>query len=224
MITIFFTTLVMYLLLLAVIRLMGKRQIGQLAPSEFVVTMLIANLASIPMEDPGVPLHNGILPLATVLGAEVLLSLLSLKSIRVRKILAGKPVILIDEGRLLQKNLHTTRVSMDELMGHLRLSGVLDIRQVQYAILETNGSLSVFLYPADAPATASDAGIKPSAQHLAITVVQDGKLFTDDLHRAGKSQVWLERQLKNRNATLRQTLLLTIDAEDNVTFIRKEEG
>ena len=146
-------TVLMYLVLLIVIRLMGKRQIGQMEPSEFVVTMLIANLASIPLENMEMPLKAGLIPIFTVLGAEVLLSLLTLKSVALRKLLCGKPVILVENGRPLRQNLRKNRVTLDELMGHLRQKDVMDITQVQYAILETNGSLSVFLYSDHEPAS-----------------------------------------------------------------------
>ena len=143
MILSYLRTIILYLVLIVVIRLMGKRQIGQMEPSEFVVTMLVANLASIPMQDSGIPLFSGFIPIVTVLGLELVLSHLSLRSIRLRKLLCGKPVILIENGNILQGNLRKTRVTLDELTGHLREKDVLDLRSVQYAILETNGNLSV---------------------------------------------------------------------------------
>ena len=150
MILSYLRTIVLYLVLVAVIRIMGKRQIGEMSPSEFVVTMLVANLAAIPMQDGAIPLYSGLVPILTVLGAELVLSWLILGSSRLRRLLCGKPVILIENGRLLQRNLRAARMSLDELTAHLRLKDVLDLKTVQYAILETNGSLSVFLYPKDA--------------------------------------------------------------------------
>ena len=117
MILSYLRTVILYLLLIAVIRLMGKRQIGQMEPSEFVVTMLVANLAAIPMQDGGIPLFTGVVPILTVLGVELVLSAVSLRSIRFRKLLCGKPVILIENGNILQKNLRKTRVTLDELTG-----------------------------------------------------------------------------------------------------------
>ena len=149
-------TVVRYLTLIAVIRLMGKRQVGQMEPAEFVVTMLVANLAAIPMQDGAIPLYSGLIPIVTVLGVELVLSVLSLRSMKLRKLLCGKPVILIENGQLLQDNLRKTRITLDELSGHLREKDVLDIRSVQFAILETNGNLSVFPYPAQMPPTARD--------------------------------------------------------------------
>jgi len=110
----------LYLILIATIRLMGKRQIGQMEASEFVVTMLVANLASIPMQDGAIPLFSGIVPILTVLGTELLLSAMSLRNLWLRKVLCGKPVILIENGRILRENLKRTRVTLDELTGHLR--------------------------------------------------------------------------------------------------------
>ena len=161
MISTYCRTIVLYLILILVIRLLGKRQIGQLEPSELVVTMLLADLASIPMQDGGIPLYSGVLPIFTVLALELILSVLSVKSLGLRRLLCGKPVILIENGKVLQSSLKKTRLSLDELTGHLRQKDVLDLSQVQYAILETNGSLSVFPYPKYRPASAMDAGIKP---------------------------------------------------------------
>ena len=217
-------TVILYCVLIAVIRLMGKRQIGQMEPSEFVVTMLVANLASIPMEDSGTPLYTGLVPILTVLGMELVLSHLSLKSLRFRKLICGKPVILIENGNILQQNLRKTRVTLDELTGHLREKDVLDLESVQYAILETNGNLSVFPYPSAKPASAADAGIKVTKQYLPLTVISDGTLIESNLQKAGKDRVWLKKELKKRKATLADTWLLTVDGRDNVLFYRKERG
>lgn len=212
----------LYLVLIAVIRMMGKRQIGQMEASEFVVTMLVANLASIPMQDSGIPLFSGVVPIVTVLGMELVLSTLSLRSIFLRKLLCGKPVILIENGNILQQNLRKTRVTLDELTGHLREKDVLDLSQVQYAILETNGNLSVFPYTKDRPASAKEAGIAVAEQHLPLTIISDGKLLADNLKKANKDLPWLHKQLKKRKAEITDTWLLTIDAADHLLFYRKE--
>ena len=215
-------TVILYLLLIVVIRLMGKRQIGQMEPSEFVVTMLVANLASIPMQEGGIPLFTGVVPILTVLGLELILSALSLKSIRFRKLLCGKPVILIENGNILQNNLRKTRVTIDELTGHLREKDVLDLRAVQYAILETNGNLSVFPYPKEKPASARDAGVQAQKQYLPITVVSDGKLLQENLIKAKKDTRWVQRVLREQQAQLCDTWLLTVDGSDHIYFCRKE--
>ena len=224
MIISYIRTIVLYGVLIFVIRLMGKRQIGQMEPSEFVVTMLVANLASIPMQDSAIPLFSGLVPILTVLGVELLLSALSLRSIFLRKLLCGKPVILIENGNILQANLRKTRVTLDELTGHLREKDVLDLASVQYAILETNGNLSVFPYPKERPATAREAGIPARKQHLPLTIISDGKLLKENLQKAGKDESWVNRILKDRHADLEDTWLLTVDAEDHILFYRREKG
>ncbi len=222
MILSYFRTIFLYLILIAVIRLMGKRQIGQMEPSEFVVTMLVANLASIPMQDGGIPLFSGVVPIITVLGIELVLSALSLRSLKIRRLLCGKPVILIENGNILQKNLKKTRVTLDELTGHLREKDVLDLRAVQYAILETNGNLSVFPYPKEKPASAKDAGIPARPQHLPITIISDGQLLQENLAVAKKDALWVQRVLQEKKAAISDTWLLTVDGADHILFYRKE--
>ena len=217
-----FRTLVMYSVLILVIRLLGKRQVGQLAPSEFVITMLVANLASITLEDVDLPLTAGLIPIGTVLLIEMILSRASLKSIRFRKLLCGKPVILIENGNILQGNLRKTRVTLDELTGHLREKDVLDLQSVQYAILETSGNLSVFPYPKEKPASAKDAGIRAKKQYLPLTVISDGTLIEENLRKAGKDRKWLDRVLQERQVTPKETWLLTVDGRDHVVFYKKE--
>ena len=212
-------TAVMYMVLLGVIRLLGKRQVGQMEPSEFVVTMVIANLASIPLEETDMGLMTGIIPIATIFLLERILSFVTLKSIRLRRILCGKPVILVENGRPLWEELRRTRVTMDELMGHLRLKDVMDIRSVQYAILETNGSLSVFPYPQEAPASAKEAGVRVAERSLPVTVVQDGHIFPEDLRRVGKDEAWAISALRDRKLRPRDVILMTVDAEGCITVI-----
>ena len=223
MIISYIRTILLYGVLIMVIRLMGKRQIGEMEPSEFVVTMLVANLAAIPMQDSAIPLFSGLVPILTVLGMELVLSALSLRSIRLRKLLCGKPVILIENGNILQENLRKTRVTLDELTGHLREKDVLDPRTVQYAILETNGNLSVFPYPKERPATCKEAGIQAKKQFLPLTIVSDGRVLSDNLQKAGKDSAWLKKALQKENADLDDVWLLTVDSGDNVIFYRKEK-
>ena len=217
-------TIILYLVLIASVRIMGKRQIGQMEASEFVVTMLVANLASIPMQDSGIPLYSGLVPILTVLGTELVLTGFSLWSVRFRRLLCGKPVIVIENGKVLQQNLRATRVTMDELMGHLREKDVLDIRTVQYAILETNGNLSVFPYPAEVPASAREAGIKPAKRYLPVTIIEDGYLFRENLALSGKDEAWVRRILAEKGAAVKSTWLLSVDGADRVIFLKKERG
>jgi uncharacterized membrane protein YcaP (DUF421 family) len=219
----FVRTLLLYLILIAVVRLMGKRQLGQMEPVEFVVAMLVADLASIPMQDGGIPLLSGLVPILTVLGLGQILCWLSLRCIRVRRWLCGKPVILIENGEILQKNLRSTRVTLDELTELLREKDVLDIQSVQYAILETNGNLSVFPYPKERPASARDAGIMVRQQFLPITIIEDGHLLRSNLIPAKKDEAWVEKVLTQRQATVQSTWLLTVDRANHILFIPKEE-
>jgi uncharacterized membrane protein YcaP (DUF421 family) len=214
--------MILYLVLIASVRLMGKRQVGQMEPSEFVVTMLVANLASIPMQDEGIPLFSGVIPILTVLGAELVLSVVSMGSIRLRRILCGKPVILMENGRILQENLRKTRITLDELTGHLRLKDVLDLNTVQFAILETNGDISVFLYPPHRPASAREAGIQAGKQALPVTIIDDGRLLKKNLPIAKKDENWVKRVLNAHNSTLEDTFLLTVDEADTILWLPKE--
>ena len=223
MITSYLRTVVLYIILIAVVRFMGKRQIGQMEPSEFVVAMLIADLIAIPMQNSGIALYYGIIPVLTVLGLELLLSGLSMKSLRFRRLLCGKPVILVENGRPLQQNLRRTGVTLDELTSHLREKDVLDLNSVQYAILETNGNLSVFPYPKEKPASARDAGVLVRQQFLPITIIEDGQLLRSNLPPAKKDEAWVEKVLTQRGATVKTTWLLTVDRANHILFIPKEE-
>ena len=222
MILSYFRTLFLYLVLIFAVRLMGKRQIGEMEPAEFVVTMLVANLAAIPMQDGAIPLYSGLVPILTVLGMELVLSGLILRSVRLRQLLCGKPVILIDNGKILQENLKSARINLDELTGQLRAKDVLDIRTVQFAILETSGDLSVFPYPKEKPASAKDAGVQATGQHLPVTVVEDGYLSRENLERAKKDKVWLEKVLSQNNCGVKETFLLTVDESGQVVWLGKE--
>ena len=216
-------TVLFYGVLILVVRLMGKRQLGQLEPSEFVVTMLVANLASIPLEETELPVHTGLVPIFTVLLLELFLSWLSLKSVLLRKFFCGKPTILMENGNILQKNLKQSRITLDELTSKLREKDVLDLRSVQYAILETGGNLSVFPYPKEKPASAKEAGVQVKKQYIPLTIISDGEVLPDNLQKAGKDRKWLDRVLKEKDATVKDTYLLTVDGGDKILFYRKEK-
>ena len=222
MILSYIRTVVLYLVLIFAVRMMGKRQIGQMEPSEFVVTMLVANLAAIPMQDEGIPIHSGLVPILTVLGLELVLSGVIMHSVKMRKFLCGKPVVLIDNGHIVQENLRATRVTLDELSGHLREKDVMDIRSVQYAILETNGNLSVFPFPKERPATAKDAGIQAKDQYLPVTIIEDGYVFPENLAIAGTDKRWLRQVLNQHGANALDTFLLTVDKAGHVVLVKKE--
>jgi len=174
--------------------------------------MLVANLASIPMQDSAIPLLSGLVPILTVLGMELILSFGILKSMVLRKLFCGKPVILIDNGRIAMENLRSARVTLDELTGHLRQKDVLDIRQVQYAILETDGNLSVFPFSREEAQT-----------QLPITLVADGRVQRENLTLAGKTERWLREQLRQKGLRIQDTLLATVDSSGALALIRKED-
>lgn len=222
MFLIYLRTVVLYLLLVVVIRLMGKRQIGQMEVSEFVVTMLVANLACLPMQDTSAPLYTGVVPILTVLVVEWLLSVLCMRSIFLRRWLCGKPVILIENGRILQKNLKRTRVTIDELTELLREKDFLNLKSIQFAILETSGRVSVFPYPKERPATAGEAGISPEAQRLPVTIISDGKLLRQNLRVSGKDVAWVQKLLKKKHSSVKDTFLLTVDEADQICWYPKQ--
>ena len=202
-----YRTLLFYFALILVIRLLGKRQVGQMEPSEFVVTMLIANLAAVPLEDWDIPVWGGLVPMGIVFVCERIISLLCLKSIRARRLLCGKPVILIENGKLLEENLRRTRVNLDELSGHLREQGVLAMETVQFAILETNGSVTVFPFPRFTPAP---EGPGAKDQELPYTVISDGHIMTDNLRLLGRDEAWLRRKLHGKGLKPDGVLLMTL--------------
>ncbi len=204
MLQFFWKTVVLYIILVTTVRLMGKRQVGQLEPTEFVVAMALAELAALPMQ--GQPLHTGIIPMVTILLLEKSSAFLSMRSVKFRKILCGKPVILMENGKMLQENMRKTRVTIDELTGHLREKDVMDLSKVRYAILETNGNLSVFLQGDGA---------------LPITIVCDGRVISDNLKKAGRDEKWLHRALEKHGAGVKDTWLLTVDEDGKEVFYRK---
>lgn len=216
-------TIILYLILIFVIRMMGKRQIGEMEPSEFVVTMLVANLASIPMQDGAIPLFSGLVPILTVLGVELVISWLTMSSVAARRLFCGKPVILIDGGQISGENLRRTRITVDELMGHLRQKDILNPADVEFAVLETNGELSVFPYPSHRPATAQEAGVKVNRQYLPVTLIENGRILRENLSIAGKNTAWIQKTLAERNTTQKQTLLLTVDDAGHICLFCREE-
>lgn len=216
-------TIVLYLLLVAALRLLGKRQIGQMEPSEFVVMMLLANLATIPIENLDMSILFGVIPIILVYGAEFLLSEATLRSIRLRKLFCGKPVILIDNGRISERNLKRTRITLDELTMHLRERGIFDLTSVKYAILETNGQVSTMQYAKDQPASAKDAGIKAKDTELPVTLISDGRILGGNLPLLGQDEAWLKKQLQMRKVLQQEVLLMTADSAGHILLIRKQD-
>lgn len=216
-------SVILYLLLILVIRLMGKRQIGEMEPSEFVVTMLIADLASVPMQDLGIPLLSGVIPILTVLSIEVLFSALAYHFIPVRKLLCGKPVILMENGKILLKNLQKTRLTPDELTEHLREKGIVDLTTVKFAILETNGQISALLDAKYQPLTVKDAGKKAQPLELPVTIISSGRLMKENLKLSGRSEEWVKKTLAEHHCHLSDVVLLTVDASGTLYLSTKQE-
>ena len=220
----FLRTIVLYILLVITVRMMGKRQIGEMEPAEFVVTMLIANLAAIPMQDSAIPIFSGIVPILAILGIELILSVVTMRSVKVRNLLCGKPVILIENGKILEDNLTATRVNLDELTAHLREKDIFDLSQIKYAILETNGQLSTLLYGKYLPITAKDAAIPVEETNLPITVISAGEILKENLQKAGRNENWVEKELSKRSSSVQGTLLMTVDAEGKIYHAPRENG
>lgn len=219
----FLRTLILYIILVLTVRLMGKRQIGEMEPAEFVVTMLIANLAAIPMQDSAIPLLSGLVPILVILGLELMLAAASLHSVRIRQVFCGKPVILMENGKIIEKNLKKTRVNLDELTMHLREKDIFDLTTVKYAILETNGQLSTLLYAKTQPASAKDAGVKVKDTELPITLVSGGKLLEKNLALSGMSRSRLDETLRQHGCTVETALLATVDKTERLYLVRRED-
>ena len=216
-------TLIIYFALLLAMRLLGKRQLGEMELSEFVVAALIADLASHPLQDMGIPLINGLVPILVLFCCEVLIAGLSLKSIRLRSLIFGKPSLLIVKGRILQQEMLRNRFTLDELMQELRAQGVSDLNSVAYGILETNGKLSLLLSPADSPVTAGQLQVQTQDTGYPSIVISDGRVLEANLRHLGLDRTWLERQLRDHGASSpRQVFLLTADESGTVYYAAKD--
>ena len=206
-------TMLIYIFIIALMRLMGKRQLAELQPSELVSTILISNLASLSIESPEIPLAVSLLPVLLIVSMELLLSALCFKSSKTSSIISGKPIIVIENGVINQKSLRDLRFSIRDLMEALRAKEIFDPTEVQYALIETNGSLSV-CRASDKP---NNSGIEKP-----IPVIIDGTVLCDNLIRCGKSQDWLGRILGSNHCTISQTLLLLGSENDWYRLIKKE--
>ena len=224
MITAFFRTIILYGLLIVGLRLTGKRQIGQLEPIELVLTMLLSDLASVPMQDFGIPLLNGVVPILTLLSLSTLLSYFSLRNVRFRSLVCGEPAIVIRDGQIRQDVMRHNRLTLDEVLEELRTQGICDIATVKYAVLETSGQLSVLLYAQEQPATPRQLGITPEDDVFLPTVlINDGRLLRRNLKKVGLDDKWLDKQLRaNHLKRPQDVFLLTVDNDRNVLLIPKE--
>ena len=224
MTTAFFRTLILYFILMVGLRLMGKRQIGELEPSELVLTLIISDLAAVPMQDFGIPLVNGVFPIVTLLCVSMLLSFVSLKSIRFRGLICGYPTVIIRDGKVLQQNMARNRFTVDELLEQLRSQGYSDLTAVKYAVLETSGQVSVLPYTKDSPVTPQVMNLEVRDDvTLPTLLINDGHVMSANLSASGYDQIWLDRQLKDRHLTSpRQVFFLTVDEEGTVVCVAKE--
>ncbi len=220
-----FRTIALYLLIIVGIRLMGKRQVGELEPSELVFTLLIADLAAVPMQDFAIPLITGVIPILTLLCVTLLISLLTMRSIRFRALICGVPSIVVRDGQVCQEEMRKNRFTLDELSEELRIQGVADLRTVKYAILETNGQLTVLLKAAENPLTAAQAGLDPPEPGLPTLIISDGRLMTRNLKSRGLNEEWLAKQLKQNHVKhIQEVFLLSVDEQGEVCFAKREAG
>lgn len=219
----FIRTIFLYIIVLIVMRLMGKREIGQLQPFELVVSILIADLASIPMADSGIPITNGIIPILGLLVMHLLISLINIKSMKARELLCGKPSILIYRGRIDEKMLKKERFTLNELQERLRGNNIVNIGDVEYAILETSGQLTVIPKPNKRNTIPQDFNIMPEYEGITYDLVIDGKVMFENLKKVGKDYNWLKKQVKEFNIKPEEALIVTIDGNNNIFCQEKEK-
>ncbi|MCD7947286.1 MAG: DUF421 domain-containing protein [Oscillospiraceae bacterium] len=216
-------TIILYIIIIIGVRLLGKRQVGELEPSELVLALIIADLAAVPMQDFGIPLLFGIIPIVTLLCLSMIISILNTKSIRFRAIMCGRPSILIHEGKLNQREMAKNRFTIDELTEELRMKNIYDISLVKYGILETNGQLSVLLYANRQPVTAEQLGIGIPETGLPLILINDGRIMARNLETRGLSLDWLDKRLKERRIhSAQEVFLFTVDEKEQIYLVRKE--
>ena len=220
MATAFIRTIVLYFLIMVGLRLLGKRQIGELEPIELVLTLLISDLAAVPMQDFGIPLLNGVIPIVT------LLSWGSVRSIRLRRLICGSPTALILDGKVQQDAMRHNRFTLDGLIEELRSQGVTDLTSVKYAVLETAGQLSVLLYPDEQPATPKQLG-KPVKDDtfLPHIFINDGRVLGENLSLAGLDSAWLDKTVRAQGYRApSEIFLLSLDGAGKILCIGKDSA
>ena len=216
-------TFIIYTGLMCAMRFMGKRQLGELEVSELVVAVLIADITAMPLQDIGIPLINGLVPLTILLCSEILVTGIATKSIRLRNFLFGQPSTLIRDGIILQQEMRNNRFTLDELQEELRSQGITDIRKVESAILETDGTLNVLLYPNDQPVTPTQLDISCPNKGIPIVLINEGRILSEELHRMGKSEEWLLQKLRKHHIqSPDQVYLYSIDAAGTEYFAKME--
>ena len=224
MIITFIRSIILYIIVLVVMRLMGKREIGQLQPFELAISIMIADLASIPMSDSGIPITNGIIPILGLLVMHLIISIINMKSIKGRGIICGKPSILIYRGRIDEKVLKKERFTINELEERLRGNNIVNIGDVEYAILETNGQVTVIQKPDKRNTIPADFNIQPEYEGIPYDLVIDGKIMYDNLTQIGKNYEWLRKQVNKFNIKPEGALLVTLDGKGQMFCQSKSKG
>ncbi len=205
-------------------RLMGKRQLGELQPTELVVTFLLSEIAAIPLQDNGMPLTNSIVCIALLVSFEIISSVICLKSTRLRGVIEGNPIIVIRDGVIDQKKLRELRFSVDDVFEQLRQKNIFDINTVSYAIVETNGQLSVMLKPEKETVTAEMIDIKPHPSALMCVVVNDGRVIRKAFGECNMTDKKLDSLLRKNNVQLSDILFMLYDKNENCTIVKKEKN
>ena len=215
-------TSVLYIFVIAIMRLMGKRQIGELQPTELVVTLLLSEIIAIPMQDNDISLVSAIVPVLVLVGFEILISVISLKSVKIRNLMQGNSIIIIRDGKLNLKKIKELRFTIDDILEALRQKDIFDISKVQYAVVETNGTISVMLKPQFEPVTREDLSIKTIDSGIPCAVIVDGRIIKTDFDSCNMTMEKLKKIIKKDKINVDKTLLMTIDKKGNKTVIGKD--
>lgn len=215
-------TILLYIVIILAIRIMGKRQIGELQTSELVVTLLISDIAAIPMQNTEQSLLSGIVPILILIVCEIIISFLMLKRAGFRRIICGKPIVIISDGKINQSEMHRLRMSTEDLSEELRQQGIFNIEDVGFAIVETNGKLSVLKKPEKDIPTAEELGIKTNDKGLEVVVISDGEISKYSLKICGLSRDWLFDTLKKENTELNDVFLMIANGQGEYKIIEKE--
>ncbi len=219
----FFRAIVLYIIVLVVMRLMGKREIGQLQPFELAISIMIADLASIPMTEIGIPITNGIIPILGLLIMHLIISIINMKSIKAREIICGKPRILIYRGKIDEKALIKERFTINELEERLRGNNIMNLGDIEYAILETSGQVTVIPKPEKRNVIAEDLNITPEYEGISYDLVVDGKVMNKNLKKIGKDYNWLKKEVRKFNMNPEEALIVTYDGKGQI-FCQKKEN
>lgn len=219
----FFRAIILYIIVLIVMRLMGKREIGELQPFELAISIMIADLASIPMTETGIPLSNGIVPILGLLVMHLVISIINLKSNRAREIICGKPRILIYRGKIDENALKKERFSINELQEKLRSKDIMNLGDVEFAILETSGEITVVQKPNKRNTVPEDFGIMPEYEGISYDLIVDGKIMSENLQKIGKNYEWLKKQVEKFGFHPKEIFIATIDGKGQFFCQKKEE-